>query len=267
MYKARIRVDGLACLVFRPEERGFDKTAVVASGIPYVTDEEPITPILNELGYGVIQPQYIGTFDSDGRFTPEGCIETLLRVQAMLERHSELFDLRGETRFKVGRSVDVVAGHSFGTYVAIGAVLRGLPARVALAFSPMFEFGAKRAEVGLKVDLEKHVRHMSEALPLTLRMKSSKIWRQFFLTRNEYHPSPNRAKCAQRTKLFCAVGDSDPSIDAEVSAQYVRAFAAEYAECLELVDYRIIPGATHDVKTMLTPELRESLRKLLSESV
>ena len=78
MIKARIRVEGIACQVYRSVQAGFDKTAVVVPGIPYVTDQEAITPFLVEMGYGVFQPQYLGTFDSDGKFTPESAIETLI---------------------------------------------------------------------------------------------------------------------------------------------------------------------------------------------
>jgi hypothetical protein len=43
----------------------------------------------------------------------------------------------------------------------------------------------------------------------------------------------------------------------------VSHFAAEYENCLKFVDYQVIAGATHDMKTMLTTEVQQGIRRLL----
>jgi hypothetical protein len=259
MNKARIRIDGLAALVYWPDGAGFSKTALIAPGLPYDLAQDRIVPVLTASGFGVIQPQYIGTYDSDGFFTPQGCIETLLRFERLIATHDRLYDIRGERYFNIGPRVDVLSAHSFGTYSAVGALLRGLRPSLTILMSPMFEFGAKRAEVGLQLDVRKHVRHIANALPLTFRMKTVAEWEDFFLDQTCFHPRPNDVTCPSPSDVFVICGDADTSLQLCQSVQYVRSFCESYKQCLHLTTHEIVAGGTHDVSTLLTPEIVSQL--------
>lgn len=265
MNKARIRVQGLAAQVYWEKPVGFDKTAVVVPGLPYETTQEPITKILTDHGYGVIQPQYMGSYDSDGQFSPQGCVQTLFKLEDILKTSSELYDIRGERVFRIGNSIDLIAAHSFGTYVAMAAILRGLQVPTAIMLSPMFEFGAKRDAVGLKVDMEKHVRHFSTALPLTLRLQSVDVWHNFFVTDEKYHPEPDMTACTRQTRLLAVCGDSDPSLNVSASKTYVKNFALTYPKCLSMFGYEIVRGGTHSVSSLLTSKVCRIIKKLAAK--
>lgn len=254
--KARIRTNGIAGLVFWDERPGFDKTAVIAPGLPYAPTVETIAPLLTATGYGVVQPQYHGSFDSDGSFTPIGCIQSLRDVESIIFSNAELRDLRGDRQFAIGNSVDLIAAHSFGTYAAIGAILRGMDTKLAVMFSPMFEYGIRSFDVGLKVDLRKHVSHIAAALPLTFRMESESDWRHFFLEESEFHPRSVPAR-SERVKVLCVVGDSDPSIDVDRSRRYIESFARSYESSLEFLEYKIVKKGNHSIETLLTDEVKE----------
>jgi len=261
--KARVRTGGLAAQVYWEGNGGFERTVLFAPGIPYVTDREAITPLLVNLGFGVVQVQYPGTYDSEGPFEPEGCAGVLLEWERILSREGRLFDLRGEAWIKVGGDVEVVAAHSFGTYAAAGAIIRGLRPRVALMLSPMFEFGSKAPEVGLQVDLDKHVRHISRALPLTFRMHSVDEWEHFFAQESVFHPDEAKDVGEARTRLYCVVGDQDPSLNAPTSCKYVESFARKYSNCFEQAKGVVVEGGTHDVESLLSPAVVEEITALL----
>lgn len=80
MQKARTRQNGLTCLVFWPSGNSFNRTALFFDGMPYVPSITPMTEYLVNRDYGVIQPQYFGTFDSDGNLTPDSAVETVFEV-------------------------------------------------------------------------------------------------------------------------------------------------------------------------------------------
>jgi hypothetical protein len=260
MNKARIRANGLAALVYWGDDpSGFDRTAFVIPGLPYELTLSPATELLVEMGYGVVQPQYRGSYDSDGMFTPENCIETILEFERLLEK-KELNDLRGERRFRVGSSVEILAAHSFGTYVGVGAILRGLSPQLAVMFSPMFEFGTHAAEVGLRLDLDRHARHIAAALPLTFRMATPSILRHFFVDEASFHPLHD-LRCHKTVPIIAVVGDHDPSLVAETNRAYVTDFVKKHSSCLQLDDMIVVPGGEHDLETLLTEGIKFYLRQ------
>lgn len=265
MNKARVRINGLASLVYWEDEVGFDQTALVVPGLPYETSESPFVQLLAPASFGVIQPQYMGTFDSEGEFSPESAVETLLRFQDVLRNNSELYDLRAERSFRVGNQINVLVAHSFGTYAAIGAILQGLRTPIAIMCSPMFEFGSRCQDVGIKVDMERHVRHISNALPLTFRLKSQEVWHDFFTTREKFHPEREEVTCPHRTKLLIIAGDSDPSLDVKRSQQYVKGFISHYSHCLELADYLVVNGGNHDLLSLLNSNVVKAVKRVLAD--
>lgn len=263
MEKARTRDAGLATQVYWPSEEGFAHAAAFFAGLPYVTDVEPTTEVLVDLGFGVFQPQYRGTYDSDGLFSPNSAIDTAFDLRDLLAAGKPIRDLREERDIEVPSRISVTAAHSFGTNVLLQAILRGLEPDVAILLSPFFEFGADGEKAGAKVDMPKHVRHIRQALPLTIRMESAEIWERFFYKEKQSFPAPDAAQASRPTKLLCVVGEGDPGIDAAKSREYAEAFCDRYSRNVELVDYVVVNEAPHAQKSLLTPPVREAIASLV----
>lgn len=269
MNKARIRehIAGydLAAQVYWLGDGGFGRSAVSLPGLPSATTMDAITPLLCRWGYGVVQPQYIGTYDSDGDpFTPESAVRSVSLVQELVKT-GKLHDLRGDRFVDSGRIVEVMAAHSFGTFVAMKAILQGLRPRIAVMLSPMFEFGKRSGEVGLTVDWRRHVDHMARALPLTFRMNDTKRWYDFFATAEHYQPDPATVVGSDtRVRIYCIVGEKDTSLIADKSRRYVEKFVGRYPTVLEFAGFRTIPGAGHDAEELLTADAEAELRNLVA---
>ena len=264
MQKARIRQKGLATL-FHWIGPKIERNCFFLTGIPTTTEPVSVTEFLCDLGFGVFQPQYHGAFDSDGEFSPQGCIETVFNLSTQLNA-GNVYDLRGHRNIKIPTTVQLVCGHSFGTYVAVGALVRGFSPKVAVLFAPMFEFGAKATDVGLLVNLDEHVDHIAEALPLTFRMSSREEWRNFFVKREKFHPSPtelNNLLDREKTKIYVIVGDQDPSLNVKTAQVYTEKFCKEYSNTLDLVDFDIVPGGGHGLEDLLTNTVKSKIRSLI----
>lgn len=255
MEKARTRRDGLATLAFWPDGHTFERTALFLDGMPYVPVLAPLSEFLVERGYGVIQPQYFGSFDSEGLLTPDAAVRTVFSVERQLHTQP-WYDFRNEREFRPAPEIDVAAAHSYGTNVLFSALLGGFRPRVMILQSPFFLFGAGGETAGQRADFSGHVRQMVSALPLTFRFDSEETWTQFFVNGVQAHPPAERVEASERkTKLICVVGDKDADIDAARSREFVEHAARVYRHAFELAEYVVVPGAGHSQSALNTPDI------------
>lgn len=265
MIRVRLRKNGFASMYFAENRDRMDKIALNLTGIPTTTTPTPAVPFLVSMGYSVFQPQYIGSFDSAGEFAPENTIRSVFEAAEQIGE-GVVFDLRDEVTIKIASKADLLVAHSFGTYSGIGAIIRGFRPKLAIMFSPMFEFGSKKERVGLKLDLERHARYISAALPLTFRTKDPNILHEFFVEQSHFHPDPDliSSKEEKLTRVLAIVGSEDPSIDPQINEYYVRTFIEEYSDAMHLDDYLVAQGAGHSVEQLLASPIRDQIEHFIT---
>src|SRR5680860_100370 len=113
MTRYRWRSRGVAGNVFDQGD-GFP-IALVLPGLPYVPGSSEYIERLAE-EFCVVQPQYAGTYDSEGEFTPSSAIRTVTDTIDRLEEG--LFDARSERLIARG-CPEILVAQSFGTWVAL----------------------------------------------------------------------------------------------------------------------------------------------------
>ena len=262
MKKARIRENELAAQFYWSTDN-VKKIVLTAPGMPYVPDEEAFTSFLSDFGCGVLQPQYIGTYDSSGIFTPENAVETLFRFSDQISKNGTIHDLRNDNVLYVPRTIDVLVAHSFGTYVAFNSILNGLDVDIAILFSPMLEYGSNAPIAGLKANLSGHIRHISLSLPLTFRLGNLDIWNDFFMNTPHVHPKVAINTTRKIVNIICVCGKEDPGIDSEISRKYVQNLCQNYGHRVNLLEYIEVDKGTHDVATLLTDDVKDYIRNKL----
>lgn len=96
----------------------FDKLLIFLPGLPSYPGQPSFLDAALKLRVGVVMPQYLGSYQSDGIFTPHGCIETVRRTVEFLNRkHGE--ELYGKTKISWDFSEIILGGTSFGGYAAV----------------------------------------------------------------------------------------------------------------------------------------------------
>lgn len=265
MYKARVRADGIASLVYwRGSRDGFDRTALFLNGMPYTPELNPfLREFLLDLGYGVVAPQYLGTFDSDGFFSPESAVETVFRSCNQLH-YQPWFNLRGEHKFRVGAEVKLAIGHSFGTNILFSALLSGFRPPVMVLLSPYLLFGSARSKADAIVDAAQHMRHVRAALPHTFRLIPGQAWENFFYLAPQGPPDPADVPAGRKTKLVLITGEKDPGINSAQTQSYAYDMAARYPHAIATLDYFAVPHGTHDPETIMKEGIVLAIRKLCS---
>lgn len=222
--------------------------------MPYVPAISPLSNYLVSKDYGVIQPQYYGSFDSEGYLTPKRAVSTIFEIEKQLKKRPWR-NYRNDKDFVPPPTVDLAAAHSYGTNLLYSALLMGFRPRLMILQSPFFLFGANGMQAGQRADFTTHVQQMANALPLTFRFDRERTWMNFFVRSPQIHPPTRKVPSSrQRTKLICVVGSNDGDIDAGASRAYIEQAANTYKQAFELIAYIVVPGAGHDQATLMSAE-------------
>jgi len=256
--KARIREEGIASLVsWLGDSTGFDKSASFFTGIPSRNTTSPVTRIMTQLGYGVIQPQYIGSYDSDGELLPENCVETIMKTCNYISPHHSI-NIQTAMPFQIRNNIEIAIGHCAGTCFLLEAILRGFSPKIAIFLSPMITFGQARHDAGIKVQFDKYVDYITHAFPITHRMNSD-VWKHFFMSNDNFHTNPIKPTLSQKIKIFCITGKKDPDLDAVYCQIFTERFLYKYNDILELEDFIIVNDGTHSEESLFTSSLIQNM--------
>ena len=139
MYSTRVNLNGVMCNYSLNQDSKSKGIAIHLPGLPNLPIPIPgITQFLVELGYEVIQPHYIGTYDSAGYFEPLQSHFVVDEILNALSQNKEWQDLRNGATISITGTFKVLSCHSFGTFVGVRALLSSnyTPAH-ALFFAPM----------------------------------------------------------------------------------------------------------------------------------
>jgi hypothetical protein len=263
MEGTRFRAEGLGGAFFAPA-REEAPVAVNLPGLPARIHATPIVPTLLELGYAVVQPQYFGTYDSEGDLVPESAYRTVRVLLELLERGGLVDGWSHEPLLPPGRRVPLLVAHSFGTYVAMCALVDGLDFERVALFSPMPRFGRHSREDGLILDLDRHAQRIASVYPLTHRARGSDSLKRFFLDADDTWPTRRRPESGPSPTVGVFVGADDPGIDAGRAMAATRSLAESLlgVGCVS-VD-KVIPHGQHGVDTLLAHDTAGVIRRFLS---
>ena len=99
----------------------FDRILLFLPGLPSYPGQPSFLNTALRLGVGVVMPQYLGSYQSDGTFTPQGCIETVKRsVEFLKSKHA--VELYGKTKISWDYDDIILGGTSFGGYVVMASL-------------------------------------------------------------------------------------------------------------------------------------------------
>lgn len=233
MARFRIRQDGLAAHVYDNDVLNQDKPiAIFCPGLPYEAREEAVTHELVRRGWQVLQIQYLGTYDSDGDFTPESSIQTVAKARTLLGSGS-FIDHKSGDRFSFSVHRPVIIGHSFGAWVALRSLENESAPASCCVFAPFLGFGNSRPDNGVKCELDRHVSYMAAAMPHTIRFRDTALWNDFFTSANDTEWIYTDVPAGSHVLLI--VGEDDQSFDLKRLQEKTTLIRSKSAFSLELL--------------------------------
>lgn len=262
MHKMRLREDGFAAQAFTHEDDRMRQIAVVFPGLPYIPGLQESGRFLFSLGYDVVQPQYTGTYDSDGKFSPHTAIGTVDRLRHLLSR-SFVTNHRSGKKVAIESGIEFAAAHSFGTWVLANAFAKGFRPRVLLLLSPYLGVGRDLSDAGSRLDLRHQVDQLRDALPFTFRLSSYEDWKSFYTDGRFAFYAPGHDG---RSYVIGATGADDPGLDPRRTQDRFRWFVREYDEGVSGRNFFIVPSAGHDEADLMVEPVLEAVRRNIVHS-
>ncbi len=140
-------------------------------GSPSNTNDEFVRRFARR-GFVVAIPEYIGTFDSPGKFTFKGSVDTVLETINLFKkgRAKDLFSME-ELRWRV-REIILVGG-SFGASVVLVAGAKSKLIKKIVSLAAPTNYGEHAPDEESILD-DYHI--IRRAFPFTWRLTSKKLW-------------------------------------------------------------------------------------------
>ena len=212
MARYKITFGDLLVDVYEKSVGQSSRSALFLPGFPATIAENFVTKLLNQMGYCVFFPQYPGTYDSGGSFTPRASIEATKTIVTGVSK-GEVENLKNQKTVTVPSKISLVVGYSFGAYIAARS-LPDLPdVNSFLAMSPAFSYGPSTPDMGFSEEGMKFLSYVERTRPLTYRLGDGEEWRDFY---NGKQNSLQSAKQGSDFEMLVVAGEQDSSIDASV---------------------------------------------------
>lgn len=244
----RVRGNGLGGAFFGGEYGS--PVAINLPGLPARIHGTPIVPLLLRCGYSVFQPQYFGTYDSDGTFDPRMAYETVRAASEFLTSGEFRDPWTKDELVPRNVSMPLLVAHSFGTYAAMCALISGLTFDRVAMFSPMLRLGCHSREDGLVLDLYRHAERIATVYPFTHRSPGVSDLVRFFTEDRVTWPIPSLTGGGHRPAFGVFAGGSDESLNAKRALEASRTMIEDTFGG-ELDVALIVPGGMHGVDTLL----------------
>jgi len=234
-------------VVFARKQSGFN--ILKLPGFPSFPKEDKFTQFCQRAGFNVFIPHYLGSWLSDGVFTPKNCLKTVEMAVSFIKRGkaTELYNY--ETK-KWRKENIILCGSSFGGFMALKYCSLGKIKKCAL-FAPLIDL-EKQGVVAGEEKMEHTLRFARNVFKNAFRGIEKKGWEKFF------SGSLPEAKIdfskLKRKLFFICHGTVDPTVDIKHTREFVKSLKRKN------VSYFEIKNANHKIWDYLTEETLEKLR-------
>lgn len=206
------------------------------------------------------QPQYPGTYDSEGDFDP---INIVADLKVWWDDTSD-WQMEAEIKKDLPKADCIFSLHSFGAFVG----LRMLEAhswllpKAIIMFAPTYAFGGPAKAQGIRNDLEAKALHMAQFYPRTFRQDDPERLNALFTRGHEFDFSNRQAV---QTPVYVVLGKKDPSLDAVKALEFTQDFFSKHTDVFDFRGEFIAMEAGHSMASLLSDDsVSEALTEVLN---
>lgn len=255
--KISIRIDGIYADTFYVKDTidiSEKPIAVYFGGLPTTGGKNMATFFLAKQGYLVVQPQYLGTFDSEDVFSPDNLKVSIKKVITIFSKKN-VFDIKKEVNIPISGNIKVFVGHSFGCNAILHShtILRD-EIDLLLFFSPVIGFGSN---FGSFANPKEQIEYISRSRPYTYRL-SNEDWMHYFDKDLKGVNSP----LERLNKLnFCKTILFYGKLDANFDLEKIKSLVQESNN--PLLNIHTVEGAGHGIESLLN----NTTRKIINDEL
>ncbi|PID84287.1 hypothetical protein CSB09_01780 [Candidatus Gracilibacteria bacterium] len=239
------------------------KCIIVALGAPNLIDVDNLrnAKLLTDAGYDILVPEYYGFCRSQGKFTPQNSIQTLVDTYKIAQGNtSKILEsvYFGEKIAPFSYKEIIFLGMSFGGF-AVLMLPKFLPdTKKIIAFYPVLDY-LSFGKMGVKEETAEDFRNnILRGFSTQFRGIQDDIWQKQF--QDELGLSPlYETEYVKNVSLFLAHGTKDTSIFYKKTAQYFQILKQKYPS--GNIVYKEYLDAGHDTNTMF-PATKDAIHWL-----
>jgi hypothetical protein len=237
--KYRIREGHIIFELFEPpKDKDIKKGVIVFPGLPNQPRNEDFGENLSSEGFWVLQPRYIGSWESYGTFCMKDCIKTVIE--------SEKLFLKGRTRELWGDkeiSWDLedifLISSSFGSAVVLSA-LSQIKSKKIICLAPLTNLDKHNSEKNIEEqDLFELGLFIKRGFENAFRGFSLGEWKEFITGKTEINPI-KYVSLVNNKRVLIVHGDADKVINISRSEEYYKAIGKK-----NKTDFKKYPGVGH----------------------
>lgn len=257
MKKVAFRMDGISGEMYSASANGTKPICLYLSGLPGSTGRNAGTFFFANKGFAVLQPQYMGTYDSDGAFTPSNTFDSVRKLNEIVNR-GVIVDVKNNREIEMASAISVVFAHSFGCYVAL-RTLGSLPQVIlTVLFAPTIGFGQR---YGSFADPIVQIDYLKRGRPYTYRLGPRDEWQEHFQKDLTAKARDNRLIGKHNSQILAIVGGNDKNFDPRYISELIKEDGIKDGR--RVADCLIVENGDHDIESLLTPSVERHIMNLL----
>lgn len=259
MSRFRFIEDGLCCDVFYDKRKNKNECALFLYGFPATVGSNKLTDMLVEMGYTVLQPQYFGTYDSKGDFTPDSAFYTVKKVENIVSK-SLVKNLKDNTIYKLPNIISVCIGYSFGAYVMRNTITYLKDLKKVILVSPVMSNNIRNSLCWVNEDGLTHLNYVLKTRPLTYRIANKEDWMVKYVNDKIFENIPSDKIEA----VLWLYGRNDPAMDeVKLKDKYIMATRKCLASNAHVIICAIDEG-DHSINSLITEQSKNIICTILS---
>ena len=236
--KYRIKSGKIVYELFEPKGKNLKKGVIVISGLPNQPRNEDFGDTLAEQGFYVLQPRYIGSWESDGKFSLTNCIKTVLEAERLFLQ-GKAKECWGNKKIEWSIEKVYILSSSFGSTIVLSALPKLKSERI-ICLAPLTDLKKHNSDKNLKEEDLTHLGgFLKRGFANAFRGLDEKDWKEFIKGDSEANPM-NYIKEIRNKKILLLHGDADDVVNISRTEDYYNKIKKDNE-----VEMKRFPGIGH----------------------
>lgn len=237
--KYRVRFgEVIADLIEPSTDKNLGKGIIVFQGLPKQSNSEKFGEMLAKEGFYVLQPRYIGSWESYGSFSIENCIKTVVESEEFFLK-GEGIELYGEKRIYWNIDEIFIIGSSFAASIIL-SIADKLRTKNFVFLGPLINLRKHNSNREIKEqNLSEFYGFLKRGFENAFRGLSEKDWKNFISGKLKVNPMKSYSLIKDKNILLIH-GGRDEIVNISRTEEYYRKIRKNNS-----VELRIYPHLSH----------------------
>jgi len=224
-------------------------SCIFLSGFPATPGENSLITSLVKKNIHVCNPQYPGTYDSDGHFNLESCIKSVEKINKATQA-DHIRNLKNSKIMTLPNHFHYMVGYSFGAFIALNSLQFFSSLKTLFLVSPVLSYGPSLESCGYSETYD-FIEYVKKTRPHTYRFDNFDTWKGLY--NGVYNLTPS-VKNTSLENVICIIGEED-DFDLEKFAENHEKIITRFTANKINVKLIRVANGSHSINSLLNTEV------------